>query len=114
VPDNYLAFLRSKGVSYVFGGRNDVNLARVLAKLRREFGIEKLLLEGGGKINGSFLAANLIDEVSVLIAPIADGSIGTPSLFDVSAAKNAPRRMRLVSFEKRANDLFWLRYKPRR
>src|SRR5262249_30144275 len=63
VPDDYLAFLRSRGVSYLFGGRTNVDLARVLAKLRRSFGIEKLLLEGGGKINGSFLDADLVDEL---------------------------------------------------
>src|SRR5213593_599077 len=34
-------------VSYLFGGRTDVNLKSVLEKLRKEFGIKKLLLEGG-------------------------------------------------------------------
>ena len=82
VSDVYLAFLRSKGVSYLFGGKAEVNLKLVLGKLRRLFDIRTLLLEGGGKINGSFLDANLIDELSVLVAPIADGSVGTPSLFD--------------------------------
>src|SRR5262247_284122 len=67
VRDDYLAFLRSRGVSYLFGGRTQVNLRRVLEKLRSAFGIHKLLLEGGGKINGSFLAADLIDELSVLV-----------------------------------------------
>ena len=114
VPDDYLAFLRSKGVSYLFGGRTEVNLRRVLEKLEKEFGIKKLLLEGGGRINGSFLAADLIDELSVLLAPIADGSIGTPSLFDAREGTGLARRLKLVSFEKRAGDLRWLRYTRRR
>jgi len=114
VPDDYLAFLRAKGVSYLFGGRKEVDLERVLAKLRREFGIEKLLLEGGGKINGSFLAADLIDELSVLVAPVADGSIGTPSLFDRKDVQGAARRLKLLSFEKRSADLLWLRYRLKR
>jgi riboflavin biosynthesis pyrimidine reductase len=63
VPDEYLAFLQSKGVSYVFGGKSCIDLTTVLRKSRSRFGIRKLLLEGGGKINGSFLAANLIDEL---------------------------------------------------
>lgn len=88
VSDAYLAFLRSKGVSYVFGGEHEVNLEQVLRKLRKAFGIRRLLLEGGGKINGSFLAADLIDEVSVLVAPVADGSVSTPTLFD--AVDGAP------------------------
>src|SRR5262249_8953125 len=111
VPDDYLAFLRSVGVSYLFGGRREMDLERVLAKLKSAFGIEKLLLEGGGKINGSFLAADLVDELSVLVAPIADGSTGAPSLFDVSDGSASPRRLKLVSVERRAGDLVWLRYR---
>ena len=114
VSDDYLAFLQSKGVSYLFGGKTEVNLRRVLEKLRKEFGIKKLLLEGGGKINGSFLAADLIDELSVLVAPIADGSSGTPSLFDARAGTGLARRLKLVSVEKRAGDLLWLRYTRKR
>lgn len=114
VSDDYLAFLQAKGVSYLFGGKTDLHLEQVLKKLRKEFGIKRLLLEGGGKINGSFLAANLIDEVSVLLAPIADGSIGTPSLFDARERKGPARHLKLVSFEKRKGDLLWLRYKLKR
>lgn len=69
VSNAYLAFLQSKGISYLFGGRDDVNLKRVLEKLYDACGIKKVLLEGGGKINGSFLAAGLVDELSLLVAP---------------------------------------------
>lgn len=113
VSDDYLAFLREKRVSYLFGGKAKVNLARVLEKLRRIFEIKTLLLEGGGKINGSFLAAGLIDELSVLVAPIADGSLGAPSLFDAGAAGPA-RHLKLTSVEKRKGDLLWLRYTVKR
>jgi 2,5-diamino-6-(ribosylamino)-4(3H)-pyrimidinone 5'-phosphate reductase len=114
VPDAYLAFLRSKGVSYLFGGKSRIDLPRVLRKLRSRFRIRTLLLEGGGTINGSFLAANAIDELSVLVAPIADGSIGTPSLFDVADRRAPARNLQLLSIEKRTAGIVWLRYKVRR
>ena len=114
VRDDYLAFLQSKGVSYLFGGKSRIDLARVLQKLRSRFDIRTLLLEGGGKINGSFLAANLIDEVSILIGPVADGSTGTASLFDVEDQHSPARNLKLISIEKRADDFVWLRYKVRR
>jgi 2,5-diamino-6-(ribosylamino)-4(3H)-pyrimidinone 5'-phosphate reductase len=113
VSDSYLAFLRDKGVSYLFGGKSDIDLKRVLQKLRKAFGIRKLLLEGGGKINGTFLAANVIDELSILVAPVADGSIGAPALFDVETRSPA-RSLRLLSMEKRRGGIVWLRYKVRR
>jgi riboflavin biosynthesis pyrimidine reductase len=110
VPDRYLAFLRSKGVSYLFGGRSRLDLAKVLRKLRGALGIRRLLLEGGGKINGSFLAAGLVDELSVLVAPVADGSVGTPSLFDAKEGRGPARRLELRSVERRAHGMVWLRY----
>jgi 2,5-diamino-6-(ribosylamino)-4(3H)-pyrimidinone 5'-phosphate reductase len=114
VGDDYLAFLRAKGVSYLFGGRKELDLGRVLRKLRSTFGIRRLLLEGGGKINGSFLAADLIDELSVLVAPVADGAIGTPSLFDAGEGKGPCRRLKLLSSKRLTDDLLWLRYRVRR
>jgi riboflavin biosynthesis pyrimidine reductase len=113
VSDDYLAFLQDKGVSYVFGGRSRIDLAKVLRSLRARFGIRKLLLEGGGKINGSFLAAGLIDELSILVAPVADGSVGTPSLFDAGGRRAAARTLKLLSMEKRAGGIVWLRYRVR-
>jgi riboflavin biosynthesis pyrimidine reductase len=114
VSDDVLAFLQSRGVSYLFGGKTRIDVRKVLQKLRASFGIEKLLLEGGGKINGSFLAANVIDELSILIGPVADGSVGTPSLFDVEGRRAPARKLKLMSMTKLAGDLVWLRYKVRR
>lgn len=114
VSDNYLAFLQEKGVSYLFGGKERIDLGKVLQKLRARFGIRKLLLEGGGKINGTFLAANLIDELSILVGPIADGSTGTATLFDVENRRTPARNLKLLSMEKRSGDIIWLRYKVRR
>lgn len=114
VSNDYLAFLRAKGISYLFGGRASIDLKKALEKLAKAFGIRKLLLEGGGKINGSFLAADVIDEVSVLIAPVADGGVGTATFFDTAARRGPSRHLRLISVERRRGDLVWLRYRVRR
>jgi riboflavin biosynthesis pyrimidine reductase len=114
VSDRYLDFLRSRGVSYVFGGRTRIDVPSVLRKLRTRFAIRKLLLEGGGKINGSFLAADAIDELSLLVVPVADGGIGTPSLFDATEGPGPVRRLELLSMKRRRGGLLWLRYKVRR
>lgn len=111
VSDGYLEFLRARGVSYLFGGKRRIDLPRVLQKLATAFGIRRLLLEGGGRINGSFLAAGVVDELSLLFAPIADGSVGTPSLFDAPSGRGPARRLALLSVERRPGDLLWVRYR---
>ena len=111
VSSDYLAFLQSKGVSYIFGGRRNIDLPKVLARLRQSFGIRKLLLEGGGTINGPFLAANVIDELSLLLAPVADGKVGEPALFDVEDDVPPVRKLRLLAMKRLKHDIVWLRYK---
>jgi 2,5-diamino-6-(ribosylamino)-4(3H)-pyrimidinone 5'-phosphate reductase len=111
VSTDRLAALRSREVSYLFAGRDEIDLAILLDKLARKFEIKTLLLEGGGKINGSMLAAGLIDELSILIAPVTDGSIGTPTLFDVNGVTSSSGiRWNLAGIESRADGIVWLRY----
>jgi 2,5-diamino-6-(ribosylamino)-4(3H)-pyrimidinone 5'-phosphate reductase len=111
VSDQYLAALRERGVSYLLAGREDVDLALALEKIGERFGVRTLMLEGGGGINGSMLRAGLVDEVSLLVAPVADGRIGTPALFDVESADVTPYRLALESVERRDGGVLWLRYR---
>ena len=64
VSDEYLAFLRERRVSYLLAGARDVDLARALEKIRGRFGVETLMLEGGGRVKGGMLDAGLIDASS--------------------------------------------------
>ena len=111
VSDDYLAFLRKRGVSYLLAGAPEIDLRLALEKTHAQFGVQTLMLEGGGKINGAMLRAGLIDEVSVLVAPVADGREGTPALFDVEAREGVPLRLALETVERRSGDMLWLRYR---
>ena len=110
VSEEYLATLRERGVSYLIAGDTELDLPLALEKIGARLGVRTLMLEGGGGINGSFLRAGLIDEVSVLIAPVADARVGTPTLFDVEGGVT-PHRCVLEAVERRAGDLLWLRYR---
>jgi len=118
VADGYLEFLRDKGISYIFAGKKgtELNLRTVLDKLRRKFGIKQLMLEGGGETNGTFIHQGLVDELSLLVTPVADGAPGEPALFDVEGAKprKAIARLRLKSVRKRPTGMVWLKYRVQR
>jgi len=115
VSDAHLAGLRRDGVSYIFAGERELDLALALEILNRELGIERLLLEGGGKSNGSFLRAGLIDEISFAICPAVDGAKGAPSIFhssETDADVAAPiTSMTLASCEVLEGGAVWLRYR---
>lgn len=110
VSEHFLAHLQEKGVSYLFGGNSELDLALVASKLKDVFGIEKLLLEGGGIVNGSFLQAGLIDEISLVVAPVV-GPPKATSLFETehySLPNTFPASFHLKKAEKLANDGLWL------
>jgi riboflavin biosynthesis pyrimidine reductase len=111
VSDEYLAFLRERGVSYILAGARDVDLPTALEKIGVQFGVKTLMLEGGGRINGGMLRAGLIDEISVLVTSVVDGRVGTPALFDIDGDDWDPRRLALEAVERRAGDVLWLRYR---
>jgi len=110
VSDEYLAHLREQAVSYILAGTPEVDLSVALEKVSARFGVRTLMLEGGGRINGSMLRDGLIDEVSVLIAPVVDGRVGTPALFDIDEDA-AAHKLVLDSIEQRPGNVLWLRYR---
>ena len=75
----YMAFLRKLGISYLIAGDTNIDFELLLDKLPDLFDVQTLMLGGGGVLNWSFIQANLCDELSVVIAPTADGSSDTPA-----------------------------------
>ncbi|MFM0167944.1 dihydrofolate reductase family protein [Paraburkholderia sediminicola] len=111
VADDYLAYLQSIGVSYVFGGKTEIDLGKVVQTLARELGVKKLIVEGGSQVSGAFVNAGLVDEVSVLILPLVDGRSEHPSSFEVAMEKwQAPAYLKLTSVEQKEHGAVWLRY----
>ena len=111
VPADYLAMLREKGASYIVAGSSSVDLSKAMDLLGEHFGIRTLLLEGGGHINGAFLEADLVDEVSLLVVPGIDGRHDIPAVFDgVSPSRKTAVPLRLKSVEQRGRDALWIRY----
>ena len=87
VADAHLAGLRGEGVSYIFAGKAELDLALAIDILNRELGVKRLLLEGGGGANGAFLRAGLVDELNLILCPAVDGAKGAPSVFDSTDAE---------------------------
>lgn len=111
-PVEYIEYLREKRISYIAIGKEHIDLAGSMEVLGTDFGIERIAVLGGGFINGGFLAAGLIDEVSLLLAPGIDGREGWRAMFDgITDQNKLPTKLSLQSVEKLDNDVLWIRYK---
>jgi 2,5-diamino-6-(ribosylamino)-4(3H)-pyrimidinone 5'-phosphate reductase len=72
----------SKGVNVLRCGKNKkVNISNLMPILYN-LGIHKLLLEGGGTLNWSFIKKNLVDEIRLTIAPWIIGGKEATSLVE--------------------------------
>lgn len=118
VSDAYLAELREDGVSYIFAGAGGDDLDHALDQLATIFGVKKLMLEGGGRINGAFLKHNVIDEFSTLIYPAVDGTAGTQNIVDYDGTAGerpgAGQSLRLIGCETLEGGMIWLRHAVQR
>lgn len=114
VTQEYLNYLKELGISYLFAGNDGYDLELAMAKLNIDFGIKTIRLEGGGVLNGRFLNAGLINELSILLYPGIDGLSGISSIFEYKGSgKELPSKnqtLELKNVEKLAAGLLWLQY----
>lgn len=61
-----------------------VNLAAMMSTLRSEYGVKRLVCEGGAQIFRALLTAKLIDEIHLTLSPRIFGGRGAPTLTGVA------------------------------
>ena len=123
IDDGYLTYLRNLRISYIFAGETQLDLPLALKKLKTIFGIERILLTGGGQMNWTFLQAGCLDELNIVILPMIDGNTASAGLFDRPASASdkvssrsqnafAPSSFKLVDVQKLPGDGLHLKYVP--
>ena len=110
-PRCYHDTLTVQGISWIATGKGNIDLKKAMDILGREFGIKRMAIVGGGHINGAFLEAGLLDEVSVMIGPGIDGRKGMAAVFDgIDNPSRPATRLKLQSVEQVNEGTVWLRY----
>ena len=105
----YLAYLEEKEISYFFAGETEIDVPLALDILCMHLSPEFYVLEGGSIINGHFLRADCIDEISLVQAPVTADSDSKPLFYGGEArgfslseaeSKNGALVMRYFKSEK--------------
>ena len=110
-PRCYHERLTRQGVSWIAAGKEGIDLPRAMELLYSHFGVARMAVTGGGHINGAFLQAGLLDEVSFMVAPGIDGRAGMPAVFDgIADSDRAATQLRLCSV-RQMGETVWMRYK---
>ena len=86
-----------------------IDLKAAMERLHSEFGVKRLVVVGGGHINGSMLDLGLIDEVSMMYGYGIDGREGMAAAFDGRPKNRKPVRLTFKSVEEQ-DGIVWMRY----
>ena len=86
VNERYLGYLEAMEIPYIFAGKTAIDVELALFKLKNIIGCNSLLLEGGSIINGAFERAGVVDELSLVVAPVIAGKNSKPLFIDSDIA----------------------------
>ena len=115
-PRDHLAYLERVGVERITAGADHVDLRAALAELRERHGVERIRADSGGTLNGVLLGLGLVDEVSLLVAPVLLGDDSSRPFYRApeQVASTGHVGLRLVHQERLEGDNLWLRYEVAR
>ena len=100
----YLAYLQSMEIPYIFAGKTEIDVKIALEKLKTLMGINSILLEGGSIVNGYFQRADVIDELSLVVAPIVADAEDKPLFMDSILSEFKLKEI------KQYDDVVWMNY----
>lgn len=104
----YLGYLREHNIPYIVAGEREIDVPLALEKLGTFFNAETLLLEGGSIVNGYFERAELIDELSLVVAPVTAQADGKPLFWDGEITDYELKEI------KQYGDVVWMNYRRKR
>jgi riboflavin biosynthesis pyrimidine reductase len=81
-PAAYRRFLREQDVPYLEVGEDRVDLRRALHRLGEVFGVDCVVSDAGGVLNGILLRSGLVDEIDIQFLPVVVGRAEAPAIFE--------------------------------
>jgi 2,5-diamino-6-(ribosylamino)-4(3H)-pyrimidinone 5'-phosphate reductase len=90
-------------------GEHEINFDLALRWLRRRWGVNRLLCEGGGELNDALFREELVDELHLTICPKLLGGRDAPTIVDGTGFPNLANAARLkLKCSRRAGDELFL------
>ena len=110
-PLEHLKYLKSNGVETIIAGETRVDLASAFNELAVRHRVKLIRVDSGGTLNGVLLREKLVDELALLIAPVAIGGDSAKSVFQLpDHALKHLAELTVKQVEIVRNQHVWLHY----
>jgi len=103
-----VAGLRQLGAEVAVFGKTEIDFVKALRWLRQQWGVKRLLCEGGGEINAALLRAGLVQEVYQTLCPVIFGGSEAPTLADADGIEKLADaiQLRMKSIKRHGDELY--------
>jgi len=100
--------LRNIGAEVKIPGAREIDFRRALRWLRAEWGVKRLLCEGGGELNDAMFRAGLVNEVHLTICPKIFGGRIAPTIAEGTGVLKLSdaTQLKLKSMKRIGDELF--------
>ena len=106
----HISLLTARGVDVYVDDDRRVNLPNALATLK-DLGVDRLMVEGGSRLNFELLRLGLVDEITAFIAPMIFGGESAPTMAaGAGLERNAAIPLKLIDVEKWEDGCVLVRY----
>jgi 2,5-diamino-6-(ribosylamino)-4(3H)-pyrimidinone 5'-phosphate reductase len=81
-------------------------------KIRTQLGVECLVSQAGGGLNGALFRLGLVDELHVITVPALIGGLDTPSVIDGPplGPGSVPEQLRTIDVQVGTHGTIWAHY----
>jgi len=87
------------GNVHVITSSESVDFPKLFETLKQKFGIERITIQTGGTLNGHLLRLGMIDELSIVVAPLLVGGVNVSTLVDGEAIHTIEELYKLKALE---------------
>ncbi len=106
-PRHYLKYLKERNYDFILTGDFKVDFKKTFVIFQKKHRVKTILTDGGPALNGILLEKGLVDEISLLIAPII---VGKKDLKVFETLKET-KKLQLKSCKNLSKGYIWLTYK---
>jgi riboflavin-specific deaminase-like protein len=100
--------LRAVATEVKICGTREIDFPRALRWLRKQWGIKRLLCEGGGELNDALFRAGLVNQLHLTVCPKVFGGRTAPTIADGLGAGSLAEatQLELESARRQGNEMF--------
>lgn len=109
-PKRYIKYLKERNYDCILSGKEKIDFKKAFEILSSGYGAKKILTDSGGILNCVLIEKGLVDEISILVAPVTTGK-KHKKLFETLNPFSGSVKFKFIKCEKLKNGYALLLYK---